>query len=372
MRTRHHLLAGGTPGTQRQLTSLHFGPNDAGRKVYLQASLHADELPGMLVAHHLRAKFAALEAAGRLRAEVVLVPVANPIGLAQALLRQNAGRFDLHSGENFNRHFPSMVDRVREPLAIQLGDDLQTNAQRVRSALREAASTLPEPTELASLRKTLMSLACDAEVVLDLHCDCESLAHLYTATPLWPAVEPLARLLGAEASLLALESGDHPFDEACSMPWWHLQTHFAGRHPLPLGCVSVTVELRGLHEVSHPQAQADADAITGFLMHHGAIDGEPPTLPPLRRGATALDATEVLIAPCAGLVVWLRELGDALKAGDAVVDVIEPITGVVSTLRSRQDGVFLARDHQRFTTAGRSLAKIVGEATVRSGKLSGD
>jgi predicted deacylase len=61
-----------------------------------------------------------------------------------------------------------------------------------------------------------------------------------------------------------------------------------------------------------------------------------------------------------------------LRAGDAVVEVIDPMTGVVSTLHSRQDGVFLARDHQRFTTAGRSLAKIVGEATVRSGKLSGD
>jgi predicted deacylase len=107
-------------------------------------------------------------------------------------------------------------------------------------------------------------------------------------------------------------------------------------------------------------------------MQQGAIDGKPPTLPPLRRGATALDATEVLIAPCAGLVVWLRELGDVLAAGDAVVEVIEPITGVVSTLTSRQDGVFLARDHQRYTAAGRSLAKIVGEASVRSGKLSGD
>ena len=41
-------------GTQRTLTSFHFGTAGTGEKAYIQASLHADELPGMLVAHHLR------------------------------------------------------------------------------------------------------------------------------------------------------------------------------------------------------------------------------------------------------------------------------------------------------------------------------
>ena len=38
-------LAGSTPGTTYQLRALHFGPLDA-KKVYIQASLHGDELPG--------------------------------------------------------------------------------------------------------------------------------------------------------------------------------------------------------------------------------------------------------------------------------------------------------------------------------------
>ncbi|MFG5408719.1 succinylglutamate desuccinylase/aspartoacylase family protein [Piscinibacter sakaiensis] len=84
MLTRTHPLPGATPGTQRHLTSFHYGPTDRGRKVYVQASLHADELPGMLVAHHLRHHLAALEAQDRLRAEVVVVPVANPIGLSSS------------------------------------------------------------------------------------------------------------------------------------------------------------------------------------------------------------------------------------------------------------------------------------------------
>jgi [acyl-carrier-protein] S-malonyltransferase len=64
MRTQQHPLPSSALGTQRQLTSLHFGPADTGRKVYIQASLHADELPGMLVAHPLRQRLTALEAEG--------------------------------------------------------------------------------------------------------------------------------------------------------------------------------------------------------------------------------------------------------------------------------------------------------------------
>ena len=37
-----------------QLTSFHYGTPGAGKKVYIHASLHADEVPAMLVAHYLR------------------------------------------------------------------------------------------------------------------------------------------------------------------------------------------------------------------------------------------------------------------------------------------------------------------------------
>ena len=377
MQTRHHPLSGTAPGTQRQITSFHYGPADGQRKVYIQASLHADELPGMLVAHHLRLRFAALEQAQRLRAEIVVVPMANPIGLAQSVLRQSAGRFELASGENFNRYFldrkgPALAEVVGERLEGRLGDDPQVNATRVRDALREAIATWPEDTELASQRKVLMGLACDAEVVLDLHCDGESLVHLYTGTPLWPQAEPLARLIGAQASLLALESGDQPFDEACSQTWWQLEERFRGRHPVPMGCLSVTVELRGLHQVTHAQAAQDAEAIVAFLVHRGLIDGTPVDLPPLLQEATPFAATDVLVTPVSGLVVYLRELGDTVRAGEVLIEVIDPLSGAVTPIASRTDGLLFAREHQRYTPAGRSLAKVRGTVPLRTGKLSAD
>ncbi|MEP6875902.1 MAG: succinylglutamate desuccinylase/aspartoacylase family protein [Burkholderiales bacterium] len=372
MQTRHHPLSGSPLGTQREIVSVHYGPSNTGRKVYAQASLHADELPGMLVAHHLRQRLLALEAAGRLRGEIVVVPVANPIGIGQAVLLKNEGRFDLASGENFNRHYPALFDQAVPLLEGALGPDAQANATVIRATLRSLVEAVPADTELMSQRKILLGLAIDAEVVLDLHCDAESLLHLYTGTALWPQAEALARCTGARASLLADESGDHPFDEACSQVWWQLEAHFRGRHAIPMGCLSVTLELRGEADVSHALAGADADALIAFLTHRGLVDGPVPELPPLLAPASPLAATDVLKAPVSGVVVYLRELGETVRAGDAVLEVIEPISGEVHGVASRTDGLFFARDAQRYTRAGRGLAKIAGAVPVRSGKLSSD
>jgi len=372
MQTRHHPLSGASLLTRREIVSFHYGPQDTGRKVYIQASLHADELPGMLVAHHLRLRLAQLESEGRLRAEIVVVPVANPIGLGQSLLRMPIGRFELGSGENFNRHYPALFEPVRSRIDAVLGGDPAANARLVREALRESVRTLPETHELMSQRKTLMTLACDAEVVLDLHCDSEAVAHLYTATPLWPEVEPLARALGAQASLLALESGDNPFDEACSQTWWQLAAHFGETRPVPLGCLSVTVELRGESSVTHPQASADAAALLDFLTLRGLVDGPVPTLPPLLFPATPLSGTEVVSAPASGVVAYHREPGDVVRAGDLIADVIDPISGEVHPLHTRTDGLFFARDRVRYAVAGRPLFKVAGTAPIRTGKLSSD
>ena len=48
------------------LTSFHYGVPGRGKKVYIQASLHADEVPAMLVAHVLRQELERLDAEGRI------------------------------------------------------------------------------------------------------------------------------------------------------------------------------------------------------------------------------------------------------------------------------------------------------------------
>jgi predicted deacylase len=62
-----HPLTSSCLGTQRQLSSFHFGqPGSPAGKAYIQASLHADELPGMLTAWELKQALQVLEQEGKL------------------------------------------------------------------------------------------------------------------------------------------------------------------------------------------------------------------------------------------------------------------------------------------------------------------
>ena len=369
MKTVHHALTQNTPGVAIELRSLHFGTPGRGPKATLQAALHADEIPGLLVAHHLRARLAALEAEGRILGEVVLVPVANPIGLTQRVLQAIEGRFDLASGENFNRHYADLFDAVVARVDGQLGADAARNVALIRDALREAAAALPARSALESLRRTLLGLSIDADIVLDLHCDSQAVLHLYTETSVWPQAEPLARLMGAQAALLAEVSGDHPFDEACSTIWPRLAAHFGAETPIPSACVAVTVELRGEADVAHELAERDAQALIDYLAWQGVIAGGPKALPPARCAATPLAGSIPVNAPHGGVVVYVRELGATVAVGEHLADLVEPMTGLVTPLLSPVDGVLYARETRRFVPTGAGVLRVAGRAALRQGNL---
>ena len=366
---RHPLLSP-APGTQRELVSLHYGQT-GGQKAYVQASLHGDELPGMLVAWHLRRQLDALEAAGQISGEIVLVPMANPIGISQFVLHAHLGRFELTTGENFNRHYPDQIAAVATAVESQLGSDAATNVALLRRALKAAVQAAPVDTELQSQRRTLLALSCDADIVLDLHCDAQALMHLYTETPCWPDCEPLARFLGSRLTLLAQDSGDNPFDEACSQVWWKWDRHFGGRFPIPQACLSVTVELRGATDVTHELAAADAKHIVDFLRWRGLIGGDKPALPEAIGDARPLAGSMPIKSPVAGVLTFLKDVGAEVKTGEVLAHVIDPITAQVTELKSPVDGLLFARDFLRFANAGMRVAKVAGREALRTGKLLG-
>ena len=369
---RHPLLSP-TPGTTRELISLHYGPAGNGRKVAIQASLHADEVPGLLVAHHLRRRLAELDAQGALRGEVVLVPFANPVGLSQWVLASHEGRFELASGENFNRRYAELAPRAAEILESRLRDGAQVGVAEARAALRQACAELVVATELQSLRRTLLGLAIDAEGVLDLHCDNECVMHLYTLPALWPEVEPLARLTGSQAVLVADDSGGESFDEACSTVWPRLSAALserAGRRiEFPAACVAVTVELRGERDVTHEHAQADADAILGYLAWRGLIAGARPLLPELACEPTPLAGSIPVLAPHGGVLVHAAPLGARLREGELLAEIVDPLRGTVTPLHSPTAGVLYARESRRFVAAGTPVCKVAGRIAVRAGRL---
>ncbi len=378
MHTGHHFLDEHDGSAGPAVTSLHFGP--AGRRALLQCSLHADEIPPMLVAQHLRQRLLALEAAGQLTGEVVLLPACNPIGLAQQVWGRLQGRFDLASGQNFNRHYPALAAGAAgrfKATAGRLGADPAANAQALRRALLDELAARPAPGLLQQLRHTLLRLALPADIVLDLHCDNEAVLHLY-ATPEHDAKAlQLGACLGAPLLLLAQDSGDAPFDESVSSVWVQLRAHLG--EAVPLACFAATVELRGEIDVDHERAAADAQGLLRFLQQQGFVRdlAEPePGLAPIQ-GATAapdcvarpLAGSLPLVAPFTGLLAWRLPVGQWVQAGQPLVDLICPTSGRSQALTSPVDGLLFARELQRWARAGQSVAKVAGQEARRSGKL---
>jgi predicted deacylase len=369
MHVKTHTIAA-EPGTAAyQLTSFHYGRAGGGRKVYIQAALHADEVPAMLVAHFLRRELERLDLAGRIHGEVILVPVANPIGLSQVVHGAPFGRFDLGTGLNFNRDFRHVVDELKETLAGRLGADAAANVAAIRSAARAAVARWQPVDHTAVLKKTLLSMAIDADIVLDLHSDNEAMLHLYTGAQLVEKVKPLAALLGARALLLSNASGGAPFDEACGDPWWELAAHFGPAVPIPPACAAVTVELRGEMDVRYDLAEQDARALLQYLAREGVLDMPLTPLPEALCEPTPLAGVERLDAPRSGVLVFLKALGERVAAGEAVVDIVNPVTGDTTTLRASRDGLLFASTAHRHLLRGMHICKIAGATPFRSGSL---
>jgi len=362
------------PGTVRQLTVLRYQGRQPGPKAYLQAAVHADEVPALLVAQHLREKLAALDTEGQLRGEIILVPYANPIGLTQFLQGWHLGRFELDSGQNFNRGYPDLFDAVVAAIDGQLGSDAAANVALIRKALRAALPTQMPASENAALKQQLYRLSCDADVVLDLHCDYEATMHLYIGTPLWGAggVE-LAACMQSPVNLLADDSGGEAFDEANSRLWWRLAARFP-QHPIPPACFAATVELRGDRDVDDALAAKDADGLIAFLAGRGFMDA-PSAKPSAAPQATLLEAVDSLEASHPGVLTWMVKLGSTVTRGELLGHLIDPESGVRRPIHARNDGLFFAARGHRWVQPGQWIAKIAGSEKLdwrKAGALLAD
>ena len=138
------------------------------------------------------------------------------------------------------------------------------------------------------LKKTLFTLAVDADIVLDLHCAYDALLHLFIDAASWPDAADLHADLGSEVTLLEETTGGNvAFDYSVANPWRHVAAQHPDR-PVPLACLSATVELRGFHDVDDDTAAADAANLLRFLRRRSVLAGDAGPLPEPRCDPTPL------------------------------------------------------------------------------------
>ena len=344
------VIRGETPGSEWRLSVLRFGGTDAeAPSAYLQAALHGNEIPGVAAIHMLIPRLVAAEAEGRIRGRITVVPHANPIGAGQFLFGEHMGRFAAGSRTNFNRDFP-LLDG---PDTGGLPDDDAPLAAEVR------------------LKARLLKLSVGHDLVLDLHCDDESVSYLYIPKPLWPHMSDLAAALGSAAVLVWDTTSDAAFDEASVHPYVALPPDDAGWTRRAV----TTVEFRGMADVSAELADFDADGLYRFLVARGTIvDEDLPPLPAWTGLAAPQDHVEMVRAPAGGAILYHVGPGDRVDAGDLLATILVAPgeeQGAVQ-VRAPQGGYVLTRRSRRFTPAGGDLLKLIGSkrsAGARPGAL---
>jgi predicted deacylase len=359
-----------SPGTTRHIAVHRYGGGGGGPRVYVQASLHANELPAMLTAQHLLALLDDADSARRITGEIVIVPVANPIGLGQGVDGVHLGRYELATGQNFNRGFFDHAAPLAERLRGRLGADAAGNVALIRREWAALVAAQTPSSELASLRRHLMLHALEADIVLDLHSADEALLHLYFGAARWPDGADLSAELSSEATLLAADSGGEPFDEVFGNIWAKLRALLDDAGPIPDATMSATVELRGHADVSDELAAGDAQALLRFLMRRGVVAGDPGPLPAPRCEATPLDAVDVLTAPVGGCLVYKVALGARLRRGDIVAEIVDPLAEDPArrrtAIRTATDGILYQRKLLRQVRPGQSCGKIAGTQPLPS------
>jgi predicted deacylase len=371
------VLVGDTPGRSTELHYFRIGPADATKKVYLQAALHADEQPGILILHHLLQLLRDADAAGELDAQFVLFPMVNPLGMGDIEFGQHQGRYNRSSGFNHNRDWPVLYDAVGPGLAAKLGSDAAENIRLIRDALREWAANLPRVTAFEQWRQCVISEACDADYVFDVHCDDDSLVHIFTIPQQTENMQQLANWTGAAATLLAEDSGGGSFDEVWPAVWLRLAGECPDK-PVPLSVVSCTLEYRGQFDTFDNLNRQDAQNLYGYFQEQGLIFGKAAGEKSEATAPTDLRATEYLRAPQAGLLAYCVELGDRVEKGDRVADLIQ-LDGEGAfveriPLLAGTSGQVISRKINKYVWANANISKIVGTEILesRNGNLLSD
>jgi predicted deacylase len=330
------VIEGDSTGVAWRFPILRFGGSDPDApKVYIQAALHAGELPGTALLHFLCERLRQAEADGAILGDITVVPHANPIGAAQGLFGEMEGRFDLGSRTNFNRDFPLISLRDRSLLVEDL--------DRYRAPDR--------------LKRHLIHMALGADLVIDLHCDDESLQYAYIDEAFWPEASDLAAALGMDAVLLS-DGESSAFEEAVSFAWKY-ETPGEKKPQLP-GKLSVTVELRGTRDVYPEMAAEDAAGLWRFLAARGIVRDETVKLFSFTGPAVPLDNVEMIRAPQAGTVLFHRNIGERVSKGDllATIIVAPGMPDGAIEVRAPQAGLIVTRVSDRLVRRRGDLMKI--------------
>lgn len=294
--------------------------------VYIQANMHGAEVQGNAVIFQLLELLQTCD----LKANITLVPYANPVACNHKNGEYTLGRFDPITGVNWNRmyHFD---ESIIEPFAKSHAD---ASAADIKRHFEQLLTSQIEDkldhnvwglTTGQRIAYQLQRLAYQADIVLDLHTGPISSKHLYCPE----YAQPSAKYFNIEHTLLIPNDFDGAMDEATFCPWWSLQHALKslGRDEFTMGQgifnkESYTVELGSQEQIDLDVAKQDAQSLLTYLQYKEVIGGTQYKPQTMARFACYLNDYKTLHSPMGGMVDYLAEFGKPLAAGEPMARIL--------------------------------------------------
>lgn len=284
-------------GSEHAIVAHVFEGSQKGPKIYLQANLHGSEVFGAVLLMLLIEK---LKKEKELKGSIVIVPVANPMGVNNTVYNSIAGRWNSISGKNWNRMFPSDIE----------WKDHKEEKEYFNEQLAKQNISVEE-----KLAATLRLLSTGADCVVDIHTTgSDNCPHLFTREDFSEDFE----LLGAKVHLLSSkEVFDNTFEESHVYPFRNMLSS----SDIPRSC---TWEVHHDGTIDKNMLEERIEQLQNWIA--GVWGKSAKNVFGLKLKPKKFSSFENLKAPAAGYYVWTKKVGEDAAKGEEYAKVYLPQT----------------------------------------------
>ena len=179
-------------GVDLDLNVFTFDSGKSGPTTYLQSSVHGAELQGNIVIYEMMKYLKNHSFKGK----IVFVPFANPFATNNRQGGHTQGRFNPLTGHNWNRNYIDLMklkeNQVNFSLKSFVKNNLDTPWEKLKLDYKNAIHQMllayekkifleRGPRQNSFLNLQLQKIACEADIVLDLHTGPVATRYIYSA-----------------------------------------------------------------------------------------------------------------------------------------------------------------------------------------------
>ncbi len=281
-------------------------------RIYIQANLHGPEIFGSALAIKLIDYLHTHP--DDVLGSLTIVPQANPMGVQAQIYGYQIGRWNQQTGNNWNRIF-------------------STEKLRQNDSIEEV------------LKYTLGELACDHEIILDIHTSgAACIPHLFTHAD---DVAFFSSLHPGLNVLVSMHDYYGAFDEFCRLN--------ADRQQQTIH--TATWEASSHGAIDRALLEERMTALLGLLRAKKILKGFDESVA-TTAVTVPLKKLMTLYAVEAGYFVWQVEPGASVRTGDVYGHVYNSNTGAIHEQRAEQDFLLVIRHPLQAIASGQELAEI--------------